>query len=113
MRRVIGDDAIDGTVKDGLNQSLRILFGAQRRIHLERGFVCLGDVIFGKEQVVRRDLAGNLDAIGLGTADDLDAVCRSKMLDVDRTTREPAELDVAMDLDFLTGTRPTLNGETS
>ena len=61
---------------------------------------------------MRRDLAGNIDAIGLGTANDLDSVCRSEMLYMDRTAREAAELDVAMNLDLLTGTRPTLYGET-
>ena len=52
-------------------QRLDVLAGPQRRVDLERRVVA-GEQVGGQQQVVRRDLGGDVDALRLGPADDLD-----------------------------------------
>ena len=82
MGSVIGDDSVDGTVDDALANGLGVRLGTQRRVDLERGVVGLVQVVLGQEHVMRRGLAGNLNASGLAGTHELQAMGGGDMLDV-------------------------------
>ena len=83
-----------------------VLGRAQRRVHLEGGVVVVAYGVLGEEQMVRRDLAGDGQALGLRGAHELQAAGRGQVLDVQRAAGEAAERDVAGDLDLLALGRP-------
>ena len=55
---------------------------------------------------MRRDLAGDRQAFGLGGADQVKAALRGDVLNVQRAAGQAAEHDVARDLDLLALGRP-------
>lgn len=52
MRRMVGDDSVDRAIFDALDKSGGIGGGTQRRVHLQVGFIGIGQRIFGKEEVM-------------------------------------------------------------
>ncbi len=56
--------------------------------------------------MVRADLGGDGQALGLGGTDELGAASRGDVADVQRAARETTQVDVAGDLDLLAGGRP-------
>ena len=68
VRGMIGGDSIDRTIRDSGDKRLRICGGAQRRVHLEARVIRAIERILGKEEVVRRGLAGHGQALRLGSA---------------------------------------------
>ena len=112
MRSMVGHDRVDCTVDDALANRLGIGLGAQRRIDLECSVVSLVDIVLGKEHVVRGRLAGNADALLLGTTDELEAMGGGNMLDVQLGAGKFGHLDVASDLNLLALRRPTKQAQT-
>ena len=108
---MVGHDAVDRAVEDALAESRRVRGGAQRRVHLEVGVVGVGDVVLAEEQVVRRDLAGHGQPLGLGGAHELEALLGGDVGDVQRAAGHAAELDVAVDLELLAERRPAEHAE--
>ena len=108
---MVGDDAVDGAVEDALAQRGGVVGGAQRRVHLEVRVVGVGDVVLAQEQVVRGDLAGDGQAVGLGGADEVEALARGDVADVQRAVGKAHELDVAVDLELLGQRRPAEHAE--
>ena len=106
VRRVVGDDAVDRAVEHALAQSCGVGSRAQRRVHLEVRVVGVGDVVLAEEQVVRGDLAGHGQAVGLGGAHEVEALLRGDVADVQRALGKTDELDVAVDLELLGERRP-------
>ena len=98
VRRVVGDHAVDGAVEKALAKGSRVVCGAQGRVHLEVGVVGVGDVVLAQEQVVRGDLAGDGQAVGLGGAHQVKTLAGGDVADVQRALGEADELDVAVDL---------------
>ena len=60
--RMVGGDGIHHAIEDGLDHGVAVGRRAQRRIHLGVGVV-EADVLFGQQKVVRRDLAGDAQAV--------------------------------------------------
>ena len=58
------------------------------------------DVVLVQEEVMRCDLAGDGDTLGLGASDHVDGACGGEMLDMHVAAREARKLDVAGDLAF-------------
>ena len=106
MRRVVGDDAVDRAVGDAGTKRGGVLGRAQRRIHLEVRVVSVVERGLVEEQVVRADLGRDGQSLRLGRADELHAVRRRDVADVQGAAREAAQLDVTCDLDLLAGGRP-------
>ena len=67
MGSVIGSDAIDGAVEQPFQHGAAVGFGAQGRIHLGIGVV-LADRVLGQHEMMRRHLAGDVQAIAPGAA---------------------------------------------
>ena len=57
--------------------------------------------------MVRRGLGGDRHTVGLGSTHQLDAALGRQMQEVDSGTRQPGQLDVAMDHQLLGDARPT------
>ena len=89
-----------------LDNRLRVLSGAQRRVDLEAGLVSAGDGILGEEHVVRGGLAGNGQTLGLSGANHIEAACGGDVLDVQLGAGEFREHDIAGDLQLLALRRP-------
>ena len=70
VRGVVGADDVDGAVGQRGAQGLDIGVGAQRRVDLVDGVVAAGELV-REPEVVRGDLGRDVDAAGLGPADDL------------------------------------------
>ncbi len=66
VRGVIGGDGVDGAVGEALNEGFAVFARGQRWIHLEARIV--GDILVDQREVVRRDFAGDMQAIVLGEA---------------------------------------------
>ena len=92
---MIGDDGVDGAVREALDERGGILGGAQRRVHLQRGLVLGGDGVLGEEHVVRRHLTGHRQALGLGGGHQIEPALGGDVLDVQRAPGQAAERDVA------------------
>jgi hypothetical protein len=71
MGRVVGGDAVDGAVGDGGDGGAAVLLAAQRRRHLGEGAV-VADGKLVEREVMRRRIAGDLQAALLGAADAVD-----------------------------------------
>ena len=82
VRRVVGDHAVDGAVEKALAKRGRVVGGAQGRVHLEVSVVGVGDVVLAQEQVVRGDLAGDGQAVGLGGAYQVKTLAGGDVADV-------------------------------
>ena len=104
--RMIGDDGVDGAVREALDERGGILGGAQRRVHLQRGLVLGGDGVLGEEHVVRRHLTGHRQALGLGGGHQIEPALGGDVLDVQRAPGQAAERDVAGDFQLLALGRP-------
>ena len=65
--RVVGGDGVDHAVEDGLDHGVAVGGRAQRRVHLGVGVV-EADVLVGEQEVVRRHLAGDAQAVAAGLA---------------------------------------------
>ena len=79
---MVGDDGVDGAVKDALDDRLAVLLLAQRRVHAEVG-VAASQQLVGHHHVVRRCLAGDPDPSGLGLTDQLNRPFGADVRDVD------------------------------
>ncbi len=62
MRRVVGGDGVDNAVEDAFDHGVAVGGRAQRRIHLGIGVV-EADVLFGEQEVMRRDFAGDAQSV--------------------------------------------------
>ena len=71
MGRVVRADAVDRAVGQAFAHRLDVLGAAQRRVHLVERVVCGGE-LFGQEQVVRRGLGRNIDALCLAPTHEVD-----------------------------------------
>ena len=91
---------IDRTVEQPGKQRFIVRRGAQGRIHFEIG-VIVRDIVLVEQQVVRRYLAGDADAVLFGPADDVESARGGDMLDMDARPCETGQLEVAGDADFL------------
>ena len=58
LRIVVGDDDVDGAVRQRLDHRLPVVLVAQRRRELEEGAV-VADVVLVERQIVDRDAAGD------------------------------------------------------
>ncbi len=67
--------------------------------------------LLGEEEVVRRDLAGDGQALRLGGAHELQAARGGDVLDVELAAGEARNGDVAGDLDLLALGRPAENAQ--
>ena len=68
MRRVIGGNGIDHAIENGFDHGVAVGGGAQRRIHFGIGAV-KAHVLFSEQEVMRRNLAGDAQAIAPRLAD--------------------------------------------
>ena len=68
---VVGGDHVDGAVGQPLAERLDVGAGAQRRVDLVDRVVGRGEVV-GEQQVVGAGLGGDVPALALGVADDVD-----------------------------------------
>ena len=96
VRRVVGGDRVDGAVGQRVAQRGDVLVGAQRRVHLVDRVVA-GEQVGGQQQVVRRHLGGDVDALRLGPADHLDRTGGGHVGDVHPAVGVPGEHHVARD----------------
>ena len=97
---MIGGDGIEPAVLEALEQRGIVLRRAQRGIHLVVRVV-VADVLVMKQQVVRRDLAGDADAAVFGAPDGAHAFDGGDVLDVEMHAGVFSEADVARDADLL------------
>lgn len=82
VRGVAGGDAVDGAVFQRIQDGDTIFLGAEGRVHLEVGVEAL-DFVVGEGEVVGGGFGGDVDAAGLGTADDVDGGAGADVLEVD------------------------------
>ena len=87
-----------------------VLGAAQRRVHLEARVVARDEVL-GEQQVVRRDLGGDVDAAGLRPADHLDRPGGRDVADVQAAADVLGEQHVAGDDRLLGDGRPAGQAE--
>ncbi len=81
VRGVVGADDVDRAVGQGGPEGLDIGVRAQRRVDLVDGVVAAGELI-REPEVVRGDLGRDVDAAGLGPADNLHGPGRGDVADV-------------------------------
>jgi hypothetical protein len=112
VRGVVGRDRVDGAVGQRLPQRVDVLLRAQRRVDLV-GRVVAGEQVGGEQQVVRRDLGGHVDALGLGPAQDLDGAGGRGVGDVHAGAGVAGQHDVARHDDLLGDARPAGQPETA
>ena len=96
VRGVIGRDAVDHAASQPLDQRLAVALGAQRRVHLHAR-VEAADVALGQAEVVRRGLAGHLEAALLRRRDGLDGLDAAQVLHVDAAALVAGQRGVARD----------------
>ena len=87
------------------------LGGAQRRVDLEDAGRSVRDELVGEQQVVRRDLGGDVDAARLRPADDLDRAGGRDVADVQARADVLGEQHVAGDDRLLGDRRPAAQPE--
>ena len=75
VRRVVGGDAVDRAVQQRLDQGEAIGLGTQRWIHLGVGVV-VADRPLVEREVVRRGLAGDVQALALRLTNRLESPAR-------------------------------------
>ena len=90
---MVGGDHVDRSVQQSLQQCFAVGGGAQGGIHLEAPV--LAECILVQHQVVRCRLAGDVDAICLGTPDQPDALAGGDVADMVGTARFAAQLNIA------------------
>ena len=81
VRCVVGTNHVDDAVSNSLAQRHDVLFGAQRRVHLEHRVVGACGLV-GEQQVVRGCLRGHLHAAGLSPAHNLNGALGGQVADV-------------------------------
>ena len=110
MRGVVGADDVDGAIGQGLANRLDVLGRAQRGVDLVQRGVGAGHLI-GQQEVVRRDLSGDIDAAGLGPADDPDAAGGGQVAHVQTRADVLGQQDVAGDDRLLGHRRPAAQSQ--
>ena len=119
MRRVVGGDRVDRPVRKPLPQRSDIGAGAKRRIDLCRRVIRhalqrlvrdlpgerarAGDPLVGHREVVRRHVARDRSALGLGAPHELDRSGGREMREVQSRAGHPREGDIASNCRFLGG----------
>ncbi len=103
MRRVVGRDDVDAAVGEAAEHGVAIGRFAQRRIHLRVRVVGnrLRQHLVGKDEVVRRHLAGNPRALRFAEAHRLERLPRAHVRDVDGAAGQRRQRDVAQRHDRL------------
>ena len=106
VRCVVGTDYIDDAVGNRLAQCHDVLFGAQRRVHLEHRVVGACGLI-GEQQVVRGCLRGDLHTAGLSPAHNLNGALGGQVADVQLGVQVLGQQHVTGDDGFLSHGGPT------
>lgn len=110
VRRVIGGEAVDGTIEQAFETGFDVGLFAQRRIHLEIR-VEVATTFVGEQQMVRADFGGDADAFGFAFTNERDRAFRGDMRDVKPCPGEFRESDVAGDDEFFGGAGIAVDAE--
>ena len=105
VRGVVGGDDVDRPVGQPGAQRGAVCGGAQRRVDLEDRVVGLGELV-SEQQVVRAGLRGDVDALALGVAHDLDRPGRGDVAHVQARAHVGGKQAVAGDDRLLGDGRP-------
>ena len=79
--RVIGSDGVDGAVEEAFDHGGAIAFGAQGRIHLRIGVV-EANAFLSQREMMRRDFAGDVQALVARFADRVESPAGGEVRDV-------------------------------
>ena len=92
---VIRGDHVDGAVRQTLQQRLPVGIVPKRRVHFETAVLLQAGIV--QQQVVGAGLAGDIQALGLGLADERDALLGGDMADVIAAARLPHQFQIPLD----------------
>ena len=77
---MVGGDHVDGAVQNSMNQGLPVFLSSQGRVHLETAVLLQVAVVH--HQIVGAGLAGHVQSLGLGLADERHAFLGGDVADV-------------------------------
>jgi hypothetical protein len=106
MRRMIGGNSVNGSVRQSFSKGLDMLMRPERRIHLVRRVIA-EHLTRGKREVMGRDFRRHIDAALLRPANDIDGLSTGHVTDVQPGSRQLGDLDISRDNPGLGRGRPT------
>ena len=95
MGGVIRGDHVDGSVRQTLQQGFPIRLVPEGRVHFETAVLLQAGIV--QQQVVGAGLAGDIQALGLGLADEIYALLGGDMADVIAAARLPHQFQIPLD----------------
>jgi hypothetical protein len=94
---MIGGNGVDGAIEEAFDHCGAVGLCAEGRVHL-RVRVVMADALFSEREVVRGDLAGDVEALFACGTDRVERLFRGEMRDVEvRVGNLAHESDVALD----------------
>src|SRR5262249_29068748 len=109
---MVSRNAIDGSIRQPLDHSSNVFLGAKRRTHFCIGVVSRAGSV-GQREMVRRDLAGSLDSLTLGSTNQFQCSDGGQVRDMNMRAGEFGQDDVSRGHCVLSGPANSLQSQSS